>query len=626
MKKSLVLLLLGIVGVLCSYAAETVRVTFNFDNVEAIKKFQVDFKAITPIKESNVIEYELDDKHPLGVVAMVELNDGYIFGNITQTAGGTAPYVGSYYLNLYMQPSDNGVTWNINTIDVVKARTGKMTLNIDNPSKVSVKEVMTSLDYSLVDGENILAFIPDEKNSISIKPTSYYKPIYKVEHNGKEIIADRYGEYVVIPADGDVVNVAADFPDVDLPITFTYDEGAEKVVSSVTVDNVPMTDFDGKSISVKAGGEVFVRLNDEDFLIKGITLNGTLREEKSSFSFYAREATTVHISASSYGDITAWIDVDDPENAIVYEGYAFNNKVISLKPGKNEISMPARSARIAVCHSLKGRVTGISDGTTSYEPGEYNLIQLLDGMTLTVTTAPFVRDDRIVLWVDDCTGASFTFNLGEYEFRTNLGDKIVSGYNEFLIDPEIDNPATLSWYAGAATYNSVFVDGTVLSPIYAGGKSYDLPRLSEGSVIKVFAASDPDVCDVTFDVAAGVSVNVLKDRITSVNDLSNQITVYRGTEVSVIPAGSQTAIGVKCNGVAIDIASDGSYVFVVDGDTAVEISDGTSGIASVDDDSTGTVDVYNLQGICVMRGVSKAETSSLAPGIYIIDGHKVRIE
>lgn len=54
----------------------------------------------------------------------------------------------------------------------------------------------------------------------------------------------------------------------------------------------------------------------------------------------------------------------------------------------------------------------------------------------------------------------------------------------------------------------------------------------------------------------------------------------------------------------------------------------STGVSSLDDlnfDSDTTVDVYNLLGVCLKRNATLSEIRSLAPGLYIIGGHKVAI-
>ena len=52
-----------------------------------------------------------------------------------------------------------------------------------------------------------------------------------------------------------------------------------------------------------------------------------------------------------------------------------------------------------------------------------------------------------------------------------------------------------------------------------------------------------------------------------------------------------------------------------------------SGVDSVDDDNQSVVDVYNLQGVCVRKGVQRGEaTQGLPQGIYIINGEKVLVK
>lgn len=593
--KRLAFSLFAVLTAWLSYAAD-VDLRFEFDNPQAIKKFSIDFKEIAPVLEVNDIKVDIPDGPGNDLFVLVELNDGYLFDGVTSTPGASQPYVGQAAMSMYVKASDNNAVWSVSTIDLAAARTGSLTLNVDNPAKVRLREVKTGQDIALTAGTNTVSFIPSEDASLRIIPASYYDPIFSVTLNGQPLTADSNREYAFTPAEGDVVDITADFPDRDFNVTFTYDEGAEKAIRSVSVDYVAV-DFDGYSLSVKAGSEVCLRFDDDAFQLAGLTIDGVAQTNLSAYFYFTPMGDShVHVSAHPYGDITASIIIDNPDNALVYKNYASYGDLIALTPGVNKVSMPEKSAKIAVWHSSNGKVTSITDGTNDYQPGQYSLIQLADGMELTITTESFVRDNRVVFWLDSRDGASsLTLSLGSYDFRTEYGPLLTDGYNELMIDPAVDNPATFTWYIPGVDCNAVYMNGSPLEPLYPGGKYYNLPPMADGDVIKAFIHSEPVVSQVSVDVAEGVDIEAFVDRVTRLAPVAGTFEAFDGTEVKILPATTAT-IEVLANGIPVAADDCGGFTVVVAGDTRISVSDPSlSGITTVAGGSAPAT-LYNLQG------------------------------
>jgi hypothetical protein len=74
----------------------------------------------------------------------------------------------------------------------------------------------------------------------------------------------------------------------------------------------------------------------------------------------------------------------------------------------------------------------------------------------------------------------------------------------------------------------------------------------------------------------------------------------------------------------------GTFVFA-DGESLDEIEftytvvPETSGVDSVAAANSELVDVYSIDGVCVLRGAEKSNVSSLAPGVYLVNGKKVLV-
>ena len=57
----------------------------------------------------------------------------------------------------------------------------------------------------------------------------------------------------------------------------------------------------------------------------------------------------------------------------------------------------------------------------------------------------------------------------------------------------------------------------------------------------------------------------------------------------------------------------------------VLVTDRVANIDVIFNDGTSTVDIFNIQGICLKRNATKDVVGSLPPGLYIVNGQKVYI-
>ena len=126
----------------------------------------------------------------------------------------------------------------------------------------------------------------------------------------------------------------------------------------------------------------------------------------------------------------------------------------------------------------------------------------------------------------------------------------------------------------------------------------------------------------------GVDVEVYHDLITKIDSPANH-TVFHGTHVAIKPVETVSAkakapatdFEVKVNGEALTPNQDGYYEFTADKNVEVAVTKViTTGLDAILVDGQDA-DIYNLQGIKVGN---TANTQTLTPGIYIINGVKIR--
>ena len=237
-----------------------------------------------------------------------------------------------------------------------------------------------------------------------------------------------------------------------------------------------------------------------------------------------------------------------------------------------------------------------------------------------------------MVWIDDLAAANYYFS-----FQTNtsvqLGDKFSSGYNlvEFY---DGYNPFALSWASSNSEVGKAYLNDTLLEPMNEGSQTFEL-ALEDRDVVKLFLSNEPVECNVSFTVGEGLDASVVRDIIKTVEDWRNGFSCFGGTAVVVSEAG--TALDVKVNGVKVQpvdntakandpqavLDNANSYEFVVnDPATTVEISKASgTGIDSVSDMESGSVAVFNLQGMKVADSLE-----NVPAGIYIVAGKKVVVK
>ena len=155
---------MAIVGAVSAFADTEITFFFDIDNPDAIEKFQINFQDITPQKGVTGYTITIADNNSLGVYTKIDLKEGYIFDGVTQSDGATVPWIlSNRTLSMYVVATDNQKTWPVRTSDLNAIRTGTLTMNIDNISKLRVHEDVSDVDYAIANGANTIRFIPGEK-------------------------------------------------------------------------------------------------------------------------------------------------------------------------------------------------------------------------------------------------------------------------------------------------------------------------------------------------------------------------------------------------------------------------------------------------------------------------------
>lgn len=612
--KKFYLFLIMLLSVVAPQAADAFSITLNVDDASRINVFLNGYKDV--VNGDNVFEVKDGD-----YLSITTQNNA---GLVSVFNGDKAVKLDSYSsFNLKLTESEYaGAKLMIKTATLDEMRTASCTVTVDDPSKVTLRLSRTFTTVQLKSGENEVKFIPGTESTFTISPQSQETPLYKVTHNSVAAEAE-WGSYTLKNvAEGDVIDIQANYPDIDCAVKFNVNAEGVGFIKSVTVNGNEVTNYLDDNFTVKCGSNISITRNSEDYKLESFKVNG---EDKTSdfydesYDFFVTDAATFDITAKKYATFKATVDIDDVSHATVYNGYSYYGNAFDLKNGKNEIEVSEKQTLISLVAKDGYYFTSVNDGTKEYTDKSVNDIELdvVDGMVLKVVTAAVVRDKKALVYVDDRSAAnSLLFRRNDYNTI-----EVATGYNE-LEFYRGDNPFSVSV---SANTKKVYKNDVAVVPLYSGGSYFNF-SLADGDVVKMFFTKTPATVKADITANGGAeNLSVVKDRIQPVADFSAGISCLEDTELAFAAKEGYSIKALTVDGTAATAEADGTYKVVVKADANIVVDLQTaSGISSVTNaDASRTANVYNANGVLVLKNATSEQTAKLAKGLYIINGKKV---
>ena len=612
--KKFYLFLIMLLSVIAPQAADAFSITLNVDDASRINVFLNGYKDL--VNGDNVFEVKDGD-----YLSITTQNNA---GLVSVMNGDKAVKLDSYSsFNLKLTESEYaGAKLMIKTATLDEMRTASCKVTVDDPSKVTLRLSRTFTTVQLKSGENEVKFIPGTESTFTISPQSYDTPLYKVTRNSVAAEAE-WGSYTLKNvAEGDVIDIQANYPDIDCAVKFNVNAEGVGFIKSVTVNGNEVTNYLDDNFTVKCGSTISITRNSEDYKLESFKVNGEDKTSdfyEDSYNIFVTDATTLDITAKKYTTFKATVDIDDVSHATVYKGYSYYDDAFDMKNGKNEIEVSEKQPLISLVAKDGYYFTSVNDGTTEYtdqSTSEIN-VDVTDGMVLKVVTAAIVRDKKALVYVDDRSAtSSMVFSRGDYN-RIEIG----TGYNE-LEFYKGDNPFSVTVYANT---KKVYKNDVAVDPTYSGG-SYFRFSLEDGDVVKMFFTKTPATVKADITANGGAeNLSVVKDRIQPVADFSTGISCLEDTELAFAAKEGFSIKALTVDGTAATAEADGTYKVVVKADANIVVDLQTaSGISSVTTvDANSTANVYNANGVLVLKNATPEQTAKLAKGLYIINGKKV---
>lgn len=612
--KKFYLFLIMLLSVIAPQAADAFSITINVDDASRINVFLNGTKDV--VNGDNV--FEVNDGDYLSVTTQNNV------GLVSVFNGDKAVKLDSYSsFRLKLTESEYaGAKFIVKTATLDEMRTASCKVTVDDPSKVTLRLSRTFTTVQLKSGENEVKFIPGTESTFTISPQSYNTPLYKVTRNSVAAEAE-WGSYTLKNvAEGDVIDIQANYPDIDCAVKFNVNAECVGFIKSVTVNGNEVTNYLDDNFTVKCGSTISITRNSEDYKLESFKVNGEDKTSdfyEESYDFFVTDAATFDITAKKYATFKATVDIDDVSHATVYKGYSYYDDAFDMKNGKNEIEVSEKQPLISLVAKDGYYFTSVNDGTTEYTDQSTSEIKVdvTDGMVLKVVTAAIVRDKKALVYVDDRSAtSSMVFSRGDYN-KIEIG----TGYNE-LEFYKGDNPFSVTVYANT---KKVYKNDVAVDPTYSGG-SYFRFSLEDGDVVKMFFTKTPATVKADITANGGAeNLSVVKDRIQPVADFSAGISCLEDTELAFAAKEGYSIKALTVDGTAATAEADGTYKVVVKADANIVVDLQTaSGISSVTNaDASRTANVYNANGVLVLKNATPEQTAKLAKGLYIINGKKV---
>ena len=598
--------------IFASFKASAFNITVNVDDVSRVTLYLGSSKQALS-NGDNVLDVKTGDR------LYFSANTGYVLKSVMNgDKAETISSLTSCMIGLD-EATHTGAKWVVTSCPLDDVRTASCKVTVDDASKVTLGFSGTYTTFPLVNGENDVKFVPEVESPFVISAKDNSTSLYSVKKNSEEV-QPKYGSYRVDVANGDKIEIQANYPDVDYSVKFNLSEKAAGFITKVKVNGTEVTNYMDNNFTVKAGSQVYVEGNTNDYTLESFKVNGTSVDFYGNYTFMVTGPTTVDIVARKFGNLKAVFDIDDASHVEVYKGYSYYGNSVNVTTGKNTIEVPESAPVIAVKAKDGYMLVSVSDGTTDYVERDGNTevnVKVTDGMNVTVKTAELVRDKSTVVYVEDATKPSFMRFMRKDYTTINL----VTGYNLIPFN-DGDLPFTTSFY-GVSTLN-VYKNDELVEPKYAGATQYTL-EVADKDVLKFFFTKTPAKFNATITVdGEAENLTVMKDQLKEVADFTAPIPCLDGSELLFSVAEKSFVKSLTVNGTPVQPQEDKTYKVVVTADCNIKVELGVaSGINDVTAAVRDTNDVYRIDGVLIMKNASRSEVENLGRGIYIINGKKV---
>lgn len=589
MKKLYSLMLLALIALGASFTAKadvfTTTITWDipgsvvlyFDGADESNKLDV---------PANVTSYTFTTESTWKTM-YISAAEGYILDGAT-CEDGTEFKPSSYNgMSSFVVKTYDGKTVNVKCTKV--EYDGSFTINFVSGGVVSATVTNPKREFKLEGGEQILPILTKYNNTLSLSANANLASNYYVKKNGEEIEwPDNFGTLKIqLPvADGDEIEVKYnDEPAViaseqtKYTVTVNYaDQAAKDALSSIfnktkfeSINSVDQFD-------VVEGTLVQFSFNTFDYTvtINGEQLPGGTQVDKyRTWSTTVNANTTISVSAKErdYGTTYISFMIDKPECLVVRDG-TIDGPVIDLSqytPTTTTFGGVTYQLYSVKGNAKYGKLFVLPAENCWFEKcvydsdGEENeaSVVMSDFANFRIIASPIVRDQLLVVYLDSSCAPS-KVNVADAQ-----GNKftLVSGYNEFQIDPKYSNPMRISPID--ATNFHALSDYIALAADENGVYYTDLH--ADGQVLHIYDKNTPAIRTITVNETGVTGTTVTIDKLTYTVEEGKTYSALNNFAVAVKPGEGASKV---LNGETVVELTDGVYTFKPDADVVITVEAG----------------------------------------------------
>ena len=370
---------------------------------------------------------------------------------------------------------------------------------------------------------------------------------------------------------------------------------------------------------------LYVKIADSMYELASVLVDGEPVENVDNIAIVAEmllfvttkhvdPAGTIHLTTDDYTAFTAALRGDNGERAVTLEGNEADIEFYASEWALVLYSVDSANPIISV--TSDGNPVSGRQGTFIVEP-------IADGMQVDVKCIPLMYNVKME-FSDE--------NARAYVTSVTCNQEEVEGFDAAEGFDVKENSALVLNLDQVISNVVVTVNDAVVDPISIPGMKFITLDITGNTVIKV-ESEKVKTFTVTLDHADYVAVGWNKPHSTipgykekvlfeGLVDGDNVIEIPADcTTVFVEPASESYEITeVTLDGATVEPVLY-SEIPVVDGSIIAVASSTVSGIEGIVAEG-GSVDVYNMQGIAVLKGADASAVTSLPRGLYIVNGKK----
>ncbi|MDE6535789.1 MAG: hypothetical protein K2K82_07270 [Muribaculaceae bacterium] len=598
---------------------ETTKVeskVFTFKgNPDHIKYAYVSGKYVY-MDESGELSYDVTDVYTF----YLYLNDDCVLNTVTDEEGNEVNYTYSSYNNyISIRPGDfeGSTTFIVSSTSKDDLRTASLNVSIVNGTASDVDFYRGGKTMTIEGTEFVVKFDPENEADFKVGRNPWSKKLFKVELDGEDIPYSNY-YHSFNPKDGSNLVITVDAPVKPIPVKFVFtNEGTEGVLSRLSCDGKTYTaeECTTAGFTLNYGSIFYIELNEDDYEVESILYNG---EDGYRGEILTEDEYVVTITATKRPMKQVTFKCEAWEHIALEDDWGKKITLTGAETVYEKVALPEYFGISTKDGYVLNSVTDEATGTDLLVEGYYGNMQIRnfsDGMTIVIDANEFVRDQEMVIYLEDAEWTSTDIYLASY---TDQEKKITlePGYNHVMFGTGDFNDD--SWAIDPDDYAMYLNDEPVEIDLKYGRYPYPvgLDKIKAGDVLKIYS-EEKDTHTVTYQIAEDVNAEVYHDHVVAVESPATHA-VLPGTEIHIKPAmamarAAATGLSVKVNGQTIEPGADGVFTVTADGDKEIKIdNDPSTSIAEIGAEDASKA--YDLMG----RRVNTNHR-----GLTIINGKKV---